>query len=262
MRPPWVITSNRTLRERYEELGAGDLILTRISLKPGEEGLLLDLATRGVRAFPSLLSQALSRSKALQATVLGSFMPPGTRVIRDRHDVIRALTEYAELGVEEVVTKEDRANCGLGVHLWRSVEEIFNHAGREPLRFPFVLQPRFRELRDIRVVILGDYVEAYERCHPYSFRHNLYFGGHSRPYELSEGELEFCRRVMRRGDFPYAHLDMVYTREGGPYLMEINLRGGLKGSRLTQEEYQKRLAAITESFLESWLETHPGARVF
>ncbi len=260
MRPPWVITSNRALREHYQALKPGDLILTRISLKPGEEGLLLDLAERGITAFPSLLSQALSRSKTLQATVLEEFMPPGTRVVRDRHDVIRVLSEYAELGVGEVVTKEDRANCGLGVHLWRSVEEIFNHAGRPPLQFPFVLQPRFRELRDIRVVVLGDYVEAYERRHPYSFRNNLYFGGESRPYALSKEEWAFCERVMARGGFPYAHLDLVYTETGGPYLMEINLRGGLKGARLTQEEYQQRLSALTEAFLRAWLEEHPEAR--
>ncbi|WP_297056068.1 hypothetical protein [Thermosulfurimonas sp.] len=260
MRPPWVITSNRVFRERYQELRNGDLILGRISLKPGEEGILLDLSSRGVEAYPSLLAQALSRSKTLQAIVLREFMPPATLVIRDRHDLIRALSLYAELGIEEVITKEDRANCGLGIHLWRNVEEVFNHAGLPPLHYPFVLQPRFSRVQDIRVIILGDYQEAYLREHPYSFRHNLYFGGRSRPYDLSREEREFCLRVMARGRFPYAHLDMVYTEEGGPYLMEINLRGGLKGARISTEEYQERVSALTEAFLREWLARHPGAR--
>jgi len=260
MRPPWIITSNRLFRERYQELQRGDLILTRISLKYGEEWLLLDLAQRGVEAYPSLLSQGLSRSKAFQVAVLGNFMPPATLVIRDRHDVSRALNYYGSLGVTEVVTKKDRANCGLGIHLWQSVEEVFNHAGQPPLEYPFVLQPRFREVRDIRVVILGDYIEAYERKNPFNFRNNLFFGGESRPYTLSDLELDFCHRVMLRGRFPYAHLDLIYTEKGGPFLSEINLRGGLKGARLNQEEYVRKVTALTEDFLKAWLEKHPQAQ--
>jgi len=260
MRPPWVITSNRVFRERYQELQRGDLILTRISLKYGEEWLLLDLAERGVEVYPSLLSQGLSRSKAFQVAVLGTFMPPGTLLIRDRHDLIRALNYYGHLGVREVVTKRDRANCGPGIHLWQSVEDVFNHAGNPPLEYPFVLQPRFRDVRDIRVVILGDYVEAYERKNPFNFRNNIFFGGGSRSYALSEAELDFCRKVMVRGRFPYAHLDLIYTEEGGPFLSEINLRGGLKGARITQEEYERRVSALTEAFLKEWLDKHPGAQ--
>ncbi len=260
MRPPWLVTSNRAFRERYAELSSGDLIAVRISLKPGEEWLLLDLAARGIEAYPSLLSQALSRSKAFQAAILKEFMPPGTLVLRDRHDVIRALNYYGALGVEEVVTKKDRANCGLGIHLWRNVEEVFNHAGRPPLEFPFVLQPRFKEVRDIRVIYLGEYIEAYERRNPYNFRNNMYFGGQSREYPLSEEERAFCERIMARGQFPYAHLDLIYTEAGGPFLAEINLRGGLKGARLSPEEYERRLAQLREDYIKAWLSKHPNAQ--
>ena len=260
MRPPWIITSNRSFRERYQELKKGDLILVRLSLKYGEEWVFLDLSERGVEAYPSLLSQWLSRSKAFQTAVLGAFIPPGTLLIRDRHDLIRALNSYGQLGVGEVVTKRDRANCGLGIHLWHSVEDVFNHAGCPPLEYPFVLQPRFLGVRDIRVVILGDYVEAYERKNPYNFRNNIFFGGQGRRYDLSEAELEFCQRIMLRGQFPYAHLDLIYTEEGGPFLSEINLRGGLKGAQITPEEYEKKITALTEGFLRAWLEKHPQAQ--
>ncbi|RUM87934.1 MAG: hypothetical protein DSZ24_05100 [Thermodesulfatator sp.] len=261
MRPPWVILSNRALRARFEELRGGDLLLVSLGFKRGEEGLFLDLALRGVEAFPSLLSQALARSKCLQAAILREFMPPHTLAIYDRHDLLRAVALYERMGVQEVVSKEDRANCGLGIHLWSNVEEVYNHAGREPLAYPFVLQPRFRQWRDIRVIVLGDYVEAYLRENPHGFRNNLYFGAKARPYALSEAEREFCQRVMVRGRFPYAHLDLVYTEEGGPYLSEINLRGGLKGACLTQETYEKRLSALKESFLRDWLARRPEAQI-
>jgi len=261
MRPAWVILSNRALRAHFQDLGPGDLLLVPLSIKRGEEGLFLDLAVRGVEAFPSLLSQALSRSKCLQAAILKEFMPPHTVVVYDRHELLRTVSLYERLGGGEVVTKEDRANCGLGIHFWSSVEEVYNHAGREPLTYPFVLQPRFRQFRDIRVIVLGDYMEAYLRENPHGFRNNLYFGAQARPYELSPAEKDFCRRAMARGRFPYAHLDLVYTESGGPYLSEINLRGGLKGARLSREEYEKRLSALRESFLKEWLTRYPGARL-
>ncbi len=259
MRPPWVITSNRLFRELYAELREGDLILVRLNLKHTEDYVFVDLYARKVEAFPSLLAQAVSRSKAFQATVLSEFMPPLTTVVRDRHDLIRALISYEEAGVEEVVTKEDRLNCGLGIHLWRSVEEVYNFAGREPLRYPFVLQPRFREVRDIRVVILGDYIEAYARKNPKHLRNNLFFGGKTQRHELTAEELEFCRRVMERALMPYAHIDMVYTEAGGPFLWEVNLRGGLKGALITQEEYERKVEDLKQSFLKRWLEKHPEA---
>ncbi|QJA06109.1 hypothetical protein FVE67_04550 [Thermosulfurimonas marina] len=261
MRPPWVILSNRALRARFQDLEAGDLLLVPLSLKRGEEGLFLDLAARGVEAFPSLLSQALSRSKCLQAAVLKEFMPPHTLVVYDRHDLLRAVALYERLGIEEVVTKEDRANCGLGIHLWSRVEEVYNHAGGGPLAYPFVLQPRFRKLRDIRVILLGDYEEAYLRENPYGFRNNLYFGAEARPYELSEAERDFCLRALARGRFPYAHLDLIYTETGGPYLSEINLRGGLKGARVDRKTYEKKLSALREAFLKDWLSHHPEAQL-
>ncbi len=261
-RPPWVLTSNKAFRERYQLLQPGDLLLGRISLKKGEEALFLDLASRGVQAYPPLLAQALSRSKTFQARVLSEFMPPGTLVIYDRHDLLRALGYYGRMGVQELVSKADRANCGLGIHLWRDIEEVYNHAGYPPLEYPFVLQPRFRELRDIRVVILGDYWEAYERQNPYNFRNNIYFGGQSASYVLSPEENQFCKLVLERGHFPYAHLDLIYCEKGGPFLNEINLRGGLKGALITQEDYEKKVEALSRAFLKAWLKENPGAQVF
>ena len=41
---------------------------------------------------------------------------------------------------------------------------------------------------------------------------------------------------MKRGKFPYAHIDLLTTEDGHNYLSEIALNGGMKGSRITREE--------------------------
>jgi len=65
--------------------------------------------------------------------------------------------------------------------------------------------------------------------------------------------LDICCRVMERGRFPYAHLDLIITREGKSYLGEINLRGGIRGAKITPGEYQARVEAIHEQHLEKLL---------
>ncbi len=259
MRSPWVILSNRAFRKYFATLGPQDFILGILALKPGEEYLYTDLYARGVKAYPSLLSQYLSRAKCFQAAIFKDYMVPGTRVIRDRHDLINLLNEYGAQGVKKVVTKQNRFNCGLGIHLWESLEALYNAACFGNLPFPFVVQPFWPGVTDVRVVILGDYIEAYARKNPHNFRNNLFFGGEAEPFPLSEKELSFCQKIMARGDFPYAHLDLMITEEGDLFLSEINLRGGLKGAQITQEEYQKRIDNLHQAQLEAFLAKHPEA---
>ncbi len=55
---------------------------------------------------------------------------------------------------------------------------------------------------------------------------------------------------MQRGDFPYAHLDLMLTHDGDYHLMEINLRGGLKGAKISGRAYQEKLKMIHEKLLK------------
>ena len=248
-RRPEVIRTNRELRERFHRLRAGDVVAVVLGWAPGEEGLLLDLVTRGVRLFPPALAQWLSRSKVLQAQVLGPWMVPGTAVVAHRRGLMEVMGSYAREGIGPVVTKGDRGDCGLGVHLWGSVEDVFNHAGSGPLEFPFVIQPLLTGVTDVRVIWIGDYVEAYWRRNPHSFRNNLHWGGESGRYALSPRQMELCREVMARGRFPYAFIDLMVTQEGESWLSEIALRGGLRGARLSQGRYLEMVARLEEEFL-------------
>ncbi|WP_457755717.1 ATP-grasp domain-containing protein [Thermodesulfatator indicus] len=262
MRNPWVILSNRALRKLYHELQAGDAFIGRLAVKYGEEFIFLDLEARGVKAYPSLLAQHLARSKCFQAQVFSHFMLPHTRLIRDRHDLIKTANEYGSLGVKKVVLKQDRFNCGLGIHLFEHVEEVMNLASFGNLPYPFVLQPFAEEITDVRVIILGNYLEAYSRKNPYNFRNNLFFGGEAKPYKLNDEELSFCKKVMKRGDFPYAHIDLMILPDGRFYLSEINLRGGLKGAQITAKDYEAKVEELHRNFLQKYLEKNPQAKVW
>lgn len=246
---PLVIRNNSTLLTSYQQLKEHDTICGRIRLAPGEEHVLIDLLQRGIRLIPSATAQLASRSKTFQARIFIDFMVPGTLPIYNHHGLLAATSFYRQHQYGQVILKRDRKNGGLGVHIFNHIEEVYNSVGMDSCPLPFVIQPYQRKFRDIRVIILDEYVEAYERVNPYNFRKNLHCGGDSRPYTLSELQLEFCRKSMRRGDFAYAHLDLMLTDTGNCYLMEINLRGGLKGSRMSGKEYQEKIEIIHERLI-------------
>ncbi len=212
--------------------------------------MLTDLLERQIRLIPSATSQLASRSKTFQARIFIDFMVPDTLPIYDNHALLLASSAYHQKQYSKVILKCDRKNAGLGIHIFNDIEDVYNYSNSGLCPFPFVIQPYLRNSRDIRVVILGDFVEAYERINPHNFRNNLHCGGDAKPYTLSDQQLEFCRKVMHRGNFPYGHIDLMVTDDESYYLMEINLRGGLKGSRISGREYLEKIETIHEGLLE------------
>ena len=57
---------------------------------------------------------------------------------------------------------------------------------------------------------------------------------------------------MKRGRFPYGHIDILVTKEKKSYLGEINLRGGIRGALISPEEYQVRVDAIHQQLLAGY----------
>ncbi len=252
MPPRLIIRTITEFRRLYRKLGPGDAVLGPLPWREGEEAKLLDLVDRGVALFPPALAQMLSRSKVAQAEVLGEFMVPGTFVAYHLPDLARRLGEFHALGGGQVVAKRDRAHLGLGVSLWPSLEVLYSLGGLQGLPFPLVVQPFLSGVRDLRAVVLGDYAEAYERLNPHSFRKNLFQGGSSRPVALTPELLGLCRRIMARGKFPYAILDLLASAAGELYLSEISIKGGLTGARLGQTEFRQRVKVLEEEFILQW----------
>ena len=56
---------------------------------------------------------------------------------------------------------------------------------------------------------------------------------------------------MERGDFPYAHIDLMETPDKNLHLTEINLRGGLRGAQISSEEYRDRIAARNQQLYDA-----------
>jgi ribosomal protein S6--L-glutamate ligase len=251
LQKPLLIRTINEFRRHYRQLGSGDVVVGVLALRLGEEIKVLDLAERGVAFFPPVLAQLLGRSKVAQAEVLGEYMVPGTFVAYCLADLAGKLPEFRALGA--VVAKRDRAHLGLGISLWPSLETLYSLAGLQGLTYPLVVQPFVPDARDVRVVALAGYVEAYERVNPHSFRKNLFQGGSSQPAVLTPAQENFCRQVMARGRFPFAILDLLQDpRDGRPYLSEISFKGGLTGALLSQAEFHRRVAALEEDFIQQW----------
>ncbi len=247
---PTIIQDNQTLFSSYQQLEKDDIIIGRLRLKPGEEHLLSDLLARGIHMIPSATAQMASRSKVFQARIFSDYLPPDTLAIYDAQTLLQVSSLFLKRGHQKVVMKHDRKNAGIGVHIFTGIEDLYNQVSLASFAFPFVIQPFQPACRDIRVIIIDGYSEAYERSNPFNFRQNLHCGGKATPYTLTDQQLEFCLLVMDRGAFPYAHLDLILTPNKRMHLMEINLRGGLKGAKISGEEYQKRIEAVHQKILQ------------
>lgn len=171
-------------------------------------------------------------------------MLPGTTVIYTMHDLLQAVDSFGQAVIEKVVVKQEGKNGGLGIFLFKTIEDVYTQSAMGVLPFPFVLQPFFSDYRDLRIIILGDYIETYARSNPNNFRQNLHCGGTPKHCTLTDAQLALCRKIMRRGNFPYAHIDLMVAGDDTTYLTEINLRGGLRGARISSPEYQRLVDEI------------------
>ena len=241
-----IVRVGRELQERFEQLGPGDVVLGPLPGRYLRGALAADLLERGVRCVPSVLCQLLSRSKCAQALFFQRWMAPHTRVVCRRADLMEALIDCARNGIGAVVSKQEGMHCGHGIRRWEHAEALYNAAAFSPELFPFVVQPFLPGLSDVRVIVVGDYVEAYLRENLYNFRSNLAVGGSGRPLAMDAAAERLCREVMARGRFPYAHLDLHLTEAGGCYLSEIALEGGIAAARIGREELDRRKAEVLE----------------
>jgi len=245
-----IIETNQKLREKYNELKEGDSVITTLNLKKTEEFTFIDLLERNIKIFPSALSQTLTRSKCFQATVFCRWMVPNTFIIRDKNDMPGLITYYSSRGISKIITKLDRKDCGMGINLWSSPEELNNNVIFGNPVFPFVVQPFVPDSIDVRVIILDDYMESYWRKNQDNFRHNLAIGGKSGEFQLDKDQITICNEVMERGKFPYAHIDLLISGKKN-YLSEISLRGGIKGAKIKPDKYLEKIKKIEEDFKES-----------
>jgi len=245
-----IISSIKELMNNYEDVGSGDVFNGIIGSDRIKQVLMIDLIERGVLCVPSPLSQTISGSKVVQALFLNKWMVPHTRAILRRRDLIDAVSCYNRHKIDVVVTKEDRMHCGFGIRKWDSVETLYSFMSMSDSSYPFILQPLIEDFTDIRVIIAEDYIESYTRYNPDNFRMNMAAGGSSTPFTLDEEKRIFCKTVMQRGKFPFAHIDIMVTADNKCYLSEISLGGGLKGAIINREELDAKKKAIADKIIK------------
>lgn len=241
-----IIRSSRELKALFHDLGPGDIFIGMLAYKHLKQSVLIDLLERGVTCLPSPLSQNLNRSKVAQALIFKDWMAPHTSVITRRMDLIDTINQYNKHGITAVVTKEDHLHCGHGIRRWQNIETLYSFMALSESSYPFLVQPFLDDLTDVRVIIAGEYTEAYVRYNPDNFRMNISSGGKSYPYDLNKEQVDFCLMAMERGKFPYAHLDLQIMENGKNYLSEIALNGGIKGARISRKELDQKKQEILE----------------
>jgi len=253
--PPLIIRKNSEFRKYYQDLAEDSLVSCILNLKQSEENIFVDLIERGINLFPSATSQLATRSKCFSAVIFKKWMLPNTLVIRCKKDLIKAIQLFEQQGIQQVITKFDRSDCGLGICKWQSIEELFSHISFSEFEsWPFVLQPFVHDALDIRVVWLGEhYFEAYFRKNENSFRNNMHFGAKSGSYTLADNEKALCFNVMKRGNFPWAHIDLLKLSNGECFLSEISLFGGLKGAKIDQKTCNKLKLRIQMEFEKAFM---------
>ena len=246
-----IISRNRKLKELYHKLGPGDIFIGSVVSKHLKQSILIDLLERGVHCFPSPLSQVINSSKAMQALVFQDRMLPHTKVITRRVELIDSINLYNQAGIGHVVTKENHLHCGYGIRRWETIESLYSHIALLESGYPFVLQPFLKNFTDVRIIIVGDYVEAYSRHNAHNFRMNISSGGTSYPYILDKDKEALCRSIMNRGKFPFAHIDLHILENGKCFLSEIALNGGIKGAVITRNELDEKKRVLLERLAEA-----------
>ena len=166
-------------------------------------------------------------------------MVPHTLAITRRKELLDAVTAYHQWDIHAAVTKADGLHCGHGVRKWDNLEMLYNCLAFDERAFPFVLQPYVSDFTDVRVVLVGEFCEAYSRRNRHNFRMNLAAGGHSEPHVLSQAQADVCHAVLARAGMPYAHMDLMIPDSGGIHLSEIRMNGGIHGARIGRNELEQ-----------------------
>lgn len=246
-----VIRSVTELKRRFYELTSGDVFAGLVAAGPTKAALLIDLAHRGIHCLPAPLAQMLNGSKVAQALILKEYMLPNTAVVTRPKELFNLIAPYNRDQIGAVVTKEDRLHCGRGICRWDSIETLYSFKARDDRAYPLVVQPFKANLTDVRVIMVDEYVEAYVRANAYNFRANISAGGQSRPYALDSQQERFCRDIMKRADFPFAHLDLQVMADGHYYLSEIALNGGIRAARIDRKTLTKRKQAVIDRLIDA-----------
>lgn len=104
---------------------------------------------------------------------------------------------------------------------------------------------------DIRVMLVGDTPLAMRRCNQLDWRTNVSRGAQPEAYEASDEELEMARRAAQAVGAPLAGVDLLPSRDGRLYAIEVNAVPGWRAlGRATNVD--------VSGMVLGWLESQMG----
>jgi RimK family alpha-L-glutamate ligase len=222
------------LRSRAADLDRADAVLARIIPSGSLEQIIYRvdalhrLEDRGVRVLNSPRTIERTVDKFWTSTLLEQcgIPTPDTVVCETPEEAIAA---FRELG--DVIVKPLFGSMGLGMVRVSDEEMAFRvFKTIEQIRGVYYLQRAIdHDGRDIRVFVVGHRVLAAIERRSEGWRTNLARGGTARPVQLPDDWAALALRAASAVGAEYAGVDLLPSRDGGVYVLEVNGIPGWEG---------------------------------
>ena len=242
------------MRSRELALDGCDVVLVRGIPRGSLEqvvfrvDVLHALAAGGVRAVNSAHAIERTVDKFLASTLLAraGLSTPRTIACERPADALEA---FAELG-GDVIVKPLFGSMGVGMVRVDDpdvAQRVFRALELE--RAVYYLQETLPHAgRDVRALVVGEQVAASIERSGEGWRTNLARGGRARPVRLDAQQGRLCVAAAAALGADYAGVDLLRTRDGRDYVLEVNGIPGWQGvERATGVDVAAALAAHLET---------------
>lgn len=233
---------------RIENFGIkkNDLVLARAIFKSVNplSAFIQGLRNQGVRVFDNnFLIHKFSINKLTDLIKLSQAKIP----VPDTYHV-HSFEKYFEVAEKlgyPLVLKLTRTGKGVGVFKLDSRKELENFVqdlkerGVEAKNY--LIQEFIPYKLDLRILIIGEKIFCMRRIPAKGeFRANFSLGGRVKNYIIDQGGKELARKAMQAVGLEIAGVDMLETKEGRRFILEVNHTPGMLGmERATGENITK-----------------------
>ena len=235
------------------ELAEFDCILVR-TMPPGSleqvvfrMDVLGQLEARGTRIInpPRAIEAAVDKYLALARLQKAGMSIPPTAVCQT---VDEALYHFDALG-GDVVLKPIFGGEGRGITrvndagLALRAVKMLVQLGAVIYMQPFIPHDGY----DLRLLMIGEHVFSIRRRNKLDWRTNVSRGATAEAFEASDEQIELTRRAARTLNAPLAGVDLLPSRDGQLYVLEVNAVPGWKALAQT---LQVDIARVLLKFIE------------
>lgn len=189
---------------------------------------LAALQQSGVRLLnpPRAIETCVDKYLTLERLRAAGLPVPRTIICQTPEEVGDAASQLGG----ELVLKPLFGSEGRGLERLRTPEELqtaaalWSAAGRIIYLQEFIPHAGW----DLRLLVIGERIWAMRRSNPVDWRTNASRGATTMAWEATAAEQDLARRATAAVGASIAGVDLVYSREGRPFLLEVNSAPGWK----------------------------------